>query len=167
MNFKMKLTSLKWAVLLLIAGCSSGLDNWTEFPSYPEAKGVKTYKLKQDRARQISYEIDAEYPDLAVVDFYTDHIDASWVPCFSGTEWQQLINDDSDLKVITVHQVRLHWVNFEQDRLILLGIWYESKGKQAVEVPDNSDQKVDLIEYQEANAREVIARLGLACEGGR
>lgn len=167
MNRMLKLTGLAWAVLLLITGCASELENWTEFPSYPDAKSLKTYNLKQDRARQISYGIDAEYPDLAVVDFYTDHMAESWMPCFSGTEWQKLINDDSDLKVITVHQVRLHWVNFEQDRLILLGIWYESKGKQAVDVPDNSDQKVDLIEYQEANAQEVIARLGLDCEGGR
>lgn len=167
MNLRMKLMNLRWVVLFLITGCSSELDNWTELPSYPEAKAVKTYNLTQDQARQLSYEIDAEYPDLAVVDFYSGHLDESWAPCFSGTEWQQLINDDSDIKVITVHQVRLHWVNFEQDRMILLGIWYESKGKQAVDIPDNSDQKVDLIEYQEANATEVIARLGLVCEGGR
>ena len=167
MKLTVKLTTLNWAALLLVTGCSSGLENWTELPSYPEAKDIKNYNLKQEKARQISYEIDAEYPSLEVVDFYTGHINGSWVPCFSEAEWQQLINDDSDEKVITVHQVRLHWANFEQDRLFLLGVWYESEGGQAVDVPDNSEQKVDLIEYQPANVTEVITGLGLVCEGGQ
>jgi len=164
MNFKVKMARLAWVLPLLMAGCSAGLEGWTELPAYAQAKGTKTYNLKEDRARQISYEVEAEYPDLAVVDFYLEQIGAPWVPCFSEAEWTRLINDD-DKKVITVHEVRLHWVNFELDRLILLGVWYESKGEQAVEVPDNTEQKVDLVEYQDANVQEVVERLGLECEG--
>lgn len=167
MNLMVKFTSLRWMALVLIAGCSSEPGNWTELAAHPAAKGIKTYNLKQDRARQTSYEIEAEYPDPAVVDFYTGQVSEPWIPCFSEVEWQRLVNDDSEIKVITVHQVRLHWVNYEQDRLLLLGIWYESKGKQAVDVPDNSEQKVDLVEYQQTNVSEAITRLGLLCEGGR
>ena len=68
--------------------------------------------------------------------------------------------------MLTVHEVRLHWVNFEQDRVILLGVWYQSKGQQAVDVPDNSKQKVDLVEYRDAGVTEVIDHLGLVCGGG-
>jgi len=165
MNHTVKMASLAWVLLLLVTGCAGGLGGWTELPAYAQAKDTKTYDLKGENARQVSYEVEAEYPDLSVVDFYREHIGAPWVPCFTGTEWQRLINDD-DVKVLTVHEVRLHWVNYEQDRLILLGVWYQSKGHQAVEVPDNSKQKVDLVEYQDAGVTEVIDRLGLVCEGG-
>jgi hypothetical protein len=168
MNLMVKMRKLQWAVVLLVTGCASGeLEGWTELPSYPEATNAKTYNLKEEKARQLSYEVDAEYPDLGVVEFYSEHIGAPWVPCFSGAEWKRLVNDDDELKVLTVHEVRLHWVNFEQDRLLLLGVWYQSKGKQAVDIPDNSGQKVDLVEYQDANVTELIERLELACDGGR
>ena len=125
MNDTVKMASLAWLLLLLVTGCSSEPGGWTELPAYAQAKGARTYDLKGENARQVSYEVEAEYPDLAVVDFYREHIGAPWMPCFSRPEWKRLINDEG-VKVLTVHEVRLHWVNFEQDRLILLRVFEES-----------------------------------------
>lgn len=158
-----KLTRLKWIVPLVVVACTSGPQNWTEFPPFPGAKDARTFSLKKEQARQVSFTVDAEYPDKTVVEFYAREVRKPWVPCFSETEWQ-LFADTSGKQAIFVHQVLVHWVNFEQDRLLLLGVRYESEGEEQRQVPGSTIQNVDLAEYRLANIEEAVNRLGLTCE---
>lgn len=163
MKWVSKFTILKWIILLLLVGCSSGQQNWTEFPPYPDAKDIRTYNLKRENARQISFVVDVEYPDRAVVDFYSAQINRPWTRCFSEAQWQ-LYDDTASKTAAFVHQILVYWVNFEQDRLLLLAVRYESEGEKYRQVPEGSKQHIDLAEYREANVEEAINRLGLVCE---
>ncbi len=63
-----------------------------------------------------------------------------------------------------IHQMLLHWANYESNRLLLLGVRYVSEDATYRKLPDNQIQNIHLVEYQEVSLEEAVSRLGLSCE---
>ena len=148
--------------ILFLASCSGEPSQEVEWPIIPGAKNIKSYNLKKEKAHQLSFEVNATYPSRSVANFYSKQVKKPWVPCYQKLEWQSF-RDDTKVPPVYVHQLLLHWANYENNQLLLLGVRYVSKGTDYRNVPENNLQNVNLVEYQEVNVKDVVANLGLDC----
>jgi len=153
---------LRLLVTPLLNGCFENSQSWSKFPVFPNANDVQEFNLLEDRAHQVSYVVTAVYPNTGVAEFYSGEVREPWVPCFEMIKWQSFADATRD-PAAYIHQVRLYWVNYETNRLLLLGIRYISEGSKFKELPDNPNQNIYLVEYQEANVDQMIATLELTC----
>jgi len=157
------LIKLNYLLPLLILGCSSGdAQQWSEFTTYPEAEKVQEYSDEQRITHQVSFLVEAEYPNNAVVEFYIKQVKEPWVPCFREVEWQSF-GDGTRKPPAFIHQMLLHWVNYESNRTLVLAVRYVSDGGAYRKLPDNQTQYVSLAEYQQVSVEDAISDLGLVC----
>ncbi len=152
-----------YAGLVLLSGCAESSVQWTEWPIAPGAENIRQYPLGDEGAHQISFEVHAGYPSKAVAEFYSRKVESPWVRCYSDMKWQSF-GDATQTPAAFVHQMLLHWVNYEEDRLLLLGIRYISEDATYREFPDNKTQRVHLVEYRQLSVEEAVSALGLDCE---
>lgn len=156
---------LKLSILFLMAlsGCSEDSVQWEEWPVVPGAENIRVYDFEKDNARQLYFEVSAEYPSKVVSEFYTKKVKNPWVRCYQEMKWKSF-GDATQTPPAFIHQMVLHWANYKNDRLLLLGIRYVSSEANYRKLPDNQTQNVYLVEYQEADLDDAISRLGLNCE---
>ena len=147
----------------LLIACSVNSVQWTEFPIIEGAENIQQYNLEKVKAHQISFILNAEYPSTEVAEFYFEQVKSPWVRCFGEMKWQSHA-DATQTPSVFIHQLLMHWVNFESNRLLLLGFRYVSEGINYREMPNNDVQNVNLLEYKEMSLEEAISTLGLNCE---
>lgn len=152
------------ALAFLASGCSTGSNDWSEFPTHPDAEHVQVFNLRYGSAKQQHYVIEAVYPDKQVLEFYSKNIGPPWVACEFKDEWMSF-EDATKNAPIFVHQSLRYWVNFETERLLMLAVRYESESGEYREIPDNTKQNVYLVENREGDISDALSRLKLVCNG--
>ncbi len=148
--------------IVLLSGCSGDAVEWADWPAAPGAENVQNYDLRNDNARQISFDMNAEYPNELVAKFYSEQVKRPWVRCYQEVEWQSF-GDATRTPPAFIHQMLLHWADFENNRLLLLSVRYVSEGAGYRKLPDTHIQNVHLVEYHEVSVEDAVARLGLNC----
>jgi len=64
-----------------------------------------------------------------------------------------------------IHRTGDIWLKPDEKRFMMLSVRYISSDQCAEERPENDKHKIVLVEYDDADASEVIQRLGLTCVG--
>lgn len=149
--------------ILLLYGCSGDAVEWVDWPIPPGARNIQSYDLNNDNAHQISFNVNAGYPNKLVAEFYSEQVKSPWVRCYQKMEWQYF-GDVTQTPPAFIHQMLLHWADFENNRLLLLGVRYASESAVFRKRPDTKIQNVNLVEYHEVRVEDVVARLGLHCK---
>jgi len=148
---------------VLLTGCSESSSQWAKWSVPPKAENIQNYDFSNGQAHQVSFDMTAEYPSKLIAEFYSKQVTSPWTRCYQEMEWQSF-GDVSRAPHTFIHQMLLHWVNYESERLLVLGVQYVSQGDKFRKVPDNQIQNAHLVEYQEVSLEEAVSRLNLSCE---
>ncbi len=161
----MRIMVFTLTMMLLLPAIVLGAD-WASFPIYPEAKDIQHIPLSEGtaKANELFFKVEASYPSERVLDYYSKQITNPWVSCTSDSENWQNFGDVSGKTPRYIHYIRRYWVDFNKKRLLLLAIRYYSKGSESREKPDNNDQNVFLIEYEDENLQQTTTMLKIKCE---
>ncbi len=159
MRFIIKLSLL----IISLSACTGEQPVWSDFNTYKTALDVNHYTFPNGKGKQVFYKVKAKYPNLDVLNFYSEIIQEPWVKCSGNTQWESFA-DTSGNEPLFVHQSVQRWVNFEQNRLLFLAIKYRSPGSQKREKPDNNVQNIYLAEYLEPNIRKTLTAIGITCK---
>lgn len=118
----------------------------------------------EGNAHQLSFVVEQPHPFDGVRDFYVDRLPHRWRICSSdGIGWHSFI-DGTQTPEVFVHQRLVHWVDYGRNRLLLLGLRYESElNGSTIPIEPDSRQLVVLAEYKEEDVEGEITRLEISC----
>jgi hypothetical protein len=161
----MKLRIFIFSIILFLPTVALAAE-WATFPLYPEAKDVQNIPLSEGtaKANELYFKVDAPYPSISVLDYYSKQITDPWISCTSDSEDWQKFGDESGKTPKYIHYIRRYWVNFDKKRMLLLAIRYYSNGSECREKPDTNVQNIYLMEYEDDNLQERTAMLKIKCE---
>lgn len=158
---KFIVTFILVGVALATLGCER--TEGVPLPLPAEAKEVRHISFHGGDAVQTSYIVDAAYPDQFVGKFYFENIKTPWIKCFERIPDWSSFGDSSNGKNRFVHQVLMHWINREENKLLLAALRYYSPGTKYRKVPEDSVQYVSVVQYEQ-DPEEAIKWLKLKCE---
>jgi hypothetical protein len=129
-----------------------------------EAVSVRQFAFLSGNAYQTDFTLEATYPSMPVLEFYRERIGKPWVLCdWTGPEWSHFV-DAQGGEERSVHQHLYMWVNPTEARTLMLSMRYYS-AKRVEVAPDNTQQRIILVEYFHADVADFIKRLNLKCPG--
>jgi len=149
-------------IAFYILSISANAAEWSNIPFHENAQNKNEYVFSNSAAKQISYEIKAKYPSLEILSFYKKSIGNKWSICKGKEQWDSF-GDLAGESPLFIHQLIQYWVNYSENKFIMLAIKYESQGSEYLEYPDTNIQKVFLVEYKENDLSQVLKMLKLEC----
>ena len=158
-----------WFMIFGTAVLATEVDGWSKFPIPEYATEVQEDTFLENTARQLSFVVDRAYPFDDVRDFYVKALSGSWHICASDSTGWQFSGDGTRKPAVWIHGRQVHWVDYHRNRLVILGLMYESPGQTKpvpIEEPTNSRQLVRVVEYKHDDVGDAIRWLDIECEQG-
>ena len=149
--------------MFLMGLCSCSQIEWTELPPPPKAINIDEYKRTLAKSRQVSYQLEIDFPDNSTIKYYDDQLGPGWIKCDGRQKGWQSFGDVSGEKPYNIHQNLQYWANFVEGRILCLSLRYYSELRKCRKSPDTNQQHVVILEIVPNDIKEDLEFLNLTC----
>jgi hypothetical protein len=154
-------TARRITVLAFVLAACAPKETATILPVPKDALEVRQVDFLDGHAHQTDFTLKVKFPNAPALEHYSNAIQAPWIRCDWDPEWQSFL-DSTVTPVQTVHRQLHMWVNPGARRILALATRYYSASDCAPQ-PQNSEQRVSVVEYMGVDVDDTIAKLKLVC----
>ncbi|WP_456377440.1 hypothetical protein [Thiolapillus sp.] len=162
------LPALLFAIISVLVVSCRGSGVATKFEIFEGGQNVSLLDLKKESSEQLSYEVQLSYPNIKVLDFYSNILSSQgWTKCKPDGKWSEQIKKEGAQFIGTRHLVS-YFFHSKRNKLLMLGLRYFSEPVQQLTSGlewKNNKQHVTLIVYGLKNRNKVLRNLSLECGG--
>ncbi len=131
------------------------------------AAQVQHHDLREINAKQISYTIELDYPNMAIGQNHYEQLrKRGWTECTGRRkQWDYYANSVDQKNPYCVYEIGKYFI--KRNSLMLISLRYEAKpgwNLNCASKPDNSTQLVIAVIYEHSSRESMqLDKLGLSC----